>query len=79
MAKITLQTTENQISFDADIDFDLYEIPVYAQGYRNNGSSRATPENLEKYWTLIDDFFSSTGMDVSTYHTLLRIEVSDGS
>ena len=76
MAKITIQTTDSVISFDALVDFSLHELPYFASGYRNDGSSVADPNDLSKYWTMIDDFLISVGISNADYVTLLSIEES---
>lgn len=74
MAKITIQTTDSVVNFDATIDFGLQELPYYAVGYKNNGTSMANVDNLDKYWAMIDDFFATVGIDIESYVTLLSIE-----
>ena len=77
MAKITIQTVNNLISFDVDINFSTVEMPYQSIGYRNNGTSTASIVDLESYWTIVDNFFLLNNISTTDYVTLESILIEN--
>ena len=77
MTTITIQTTDNTLTIDYDVTFDLIELPYGAIGYRNNGSSESPEENLSLFWGFVDEALSAANISSDDYITLLNIIDND--
>lgn len=75
MKRFTLQLkNDTTVSFDAEIDFSVVELPYLClMGFRQNGSSTASLEDLTKYWNLVEDFMDSQQLSHDQYETLVSI------
>lgn len=76
-AEIRILTTSDTILVIDSLSFDPTELPYGAYGYRFNGSSHSTAENLNAYWQYIDEIFLESEIETSQYVTLLNITVFD--
>lgn len=69
-AVINIITINSTITVTRPIDFSPVELPYGCKGYRFNGSSTATLDNLNKYWNFVDAIFLEAGIATSEYLTL---------
>lgn len=76
-AKINIITTNNVITINETIDFDPVELPYGAKGYKFNGSSMSSKDNLDKYWFFVDQVFAQSQIDISEYVTLQNITIGE--
>ena len=67
----------NTIDVTDDINFDPVELPYSAIGYRFNGSSQSSQENLNLYWDFVDDILLQSNIPTDNYITLQNIVVDD--
>jgi len=74
MTTIKILTKTDTMTINGTIDFPVEEMPVGAKGFRFNGSSLATLENLEKYWKFVEEVFAESNISTDDYITLLEIE-----
>lgn len=74
---IKIQTTTEIINTTGTVDFTFIELPYGAKGYRFDGSSMATEENLQAYWQFVDEIFNAANIETSTYVSLINI-IADG-
>ena len=74
MAKIQIQLKNNNVlTIDGEINFTTVEMPYGAIGFRFNGSSHAHPEELDKYWSFLENVFAQNNINTEDYITLLSI------
>ena len=74
---IKILTTTEIINTTGTVDFTFIELPYGARGYRFNGSSSATEENLQAYWQFVDEIFNAANIETSMYVSLINI-IADG-
>jgi len=74
---IKIQTTTEMINTTGTVDFTFIELPYGAKGYRFDGSSTATEENLLAYWQFVDEIFNAANIQTSDYVSLINI-IADG-
>jgi hypothetical protein len=55
-------------------DIPTVEMPYMCVGYRFNGSSQASIEDLNKYWDIVDVILESNKLKTEDYETLVSIE-----
>lgn len=72
--KITIKTTIGIIDYYTTDEITVKEMPYMCAGYGFNGSSEATKEDLDKFWTLIDTILDSNNLSKSDYQTLISIQ-----
>ena len=65
------------INTTGTVDFTFIELPYGAKGYRFDGTSTATEENLLAYWQFVDEIFNAANIETSTYVSLINI-IADG-
>lgn len=72
--KITLLLRNNEIiEYYTNQIIQTEQMPYMAIGYGFNGSSEATTENLDAYWSIVDQIFQELELDTTDYYTLLSI------
>ena len=76
-AIITILVKDNNITITQNIDFDPIELPYGAIGYRFNGSSNSPEENLELYWSFVDEVLNYSNIPEDEYITLKNIIIND--
>jgi hypothetical protein len=74
---IKIQTTTEMINTTGTVDFTFIELPYGAKGYRFDGTSTATEENLLAYWQFVDEIFNAANIQTSDYVSLINI-IADG-
>jgi hypothetical protein len=74
---IKIQTTTEMINTTGTVDFTFIELPYGAKGYRFDGTSTATEENLLAYWQFVDEIFNAASIETSDYVSLINI-IADG-
>jgi len=60
-----------------EVNFDFVELPYGAIGYRNNGTSTSSEDNLNLYWSFVDEVLSISNISTDEYVTLKSIEDSN--
>lgn len=78
MTTIKIEIKDNTITVDEPIIFNPIELPYGAVGYRNNGTSTSPIENLDAYWSFVDELLSTINVPSSDYITLKNITI-DGN
>jgi hypothetical protein len=77
VAIINIIIKDNTITITYPIDFTCDELPYGSVGYRNNGSSRSSYENLNKYWNFVDEVLLQSNISSDDYITLKNIQYND--
>lgn len=74
IATVKIETFDELITVTQDIDFNPIELPYGLMGYKNNGSSESSEDNLSKYWIFVDRLLENKSIDANHYITLRNIE-----
>lgn len=73
--KITIKTKNNNIiEYVTEQELSTVEMPYMCVGYRFNGSSLASIEDLEKFWNVIDTILEINSLNKEEYYTLVSME-----
>jgi hypothetical protein len=73
--KITIKIKDKSIiEYIIDQDIPTVEMPYMCVGYRFNGSSQASIEDLNKYWDIVDVILKNNDLKEEDYETLMSME-----
>ena len=73
---IKILVTDNVITIsNTAVSFNYDELPYGAIGYKNNGTSESSENNLNNYWKFIDEILQHYNLTTDNYITLKSIEI----
>ena len=73
--KITIRTRNGEIfEYITDQTITTVEMPYMCVGYRFDGSSEASVEDLDKFWNIIDEILATYNLTPEQYQTLISIK-----
>jgi hypothetical protein len=75
---IKILITDNVMTIsNTAVYFNYDELPYGSIGYKNNGTSTATEENLNNYWKFVDEILQQSNLTKDDYVTLKSIQIDN--
>lgn len=77
-AIISIKKSDNTIlTTTQEINFDVLELPYGCTSFGFNGSSMSTEENLNIFWTFIEELLIQNNLTNDDYLSLLNIKIGE--